>query len=548
MPVNQLNKLQIKAEVLTVLSKLQANPDMSDVEKILEVLVFQEDKKSILEVLSRELSKSSGQRGEFICFLLLKLCEPAEIENVLWDILKNHSVDDETKAFVLNLLKDMGQKINYEELGEYLHEPEKVIDADTQKLLQTAIINPEAQIDFLDFLNSLSEPDKELLVDSLGEDYSSDDLANILNPLCLYAPTSKLGKKVIEILGTTKSQLALHTLLETLKFVDEDEEVATLIKKSISTLKIAGIREDNAIEFYKNVLKSTPGYSFISYPDGHGNQAIIFSRKKEDSLIQMVAIVINDIYGIIDCFGFNEISSAEFERIVERFYDGDDYVCITPEVAKNLLLNAEKLSRQNDTKVSYEYICWKTLLADIEAESTPIEIFLKTLTEEKTLSDSDLENICMLDFVQRWFFDPEYSDEFLEFIQDLNQKIAKNEDNIDFESEVKENLDKIFTIEQKNVLDKRILMSAYLMTLSNNENETQLLYSLYLDEKTKTKMAENILRKSIYEYYVALKFKHAEENKTTNIFAMKNKPEKSEINLEQINKTISLIENLWVKG
>ncbi len=43
-------------------------------------------------------------------------------------------------------------------------------------------------------------------------------------------------------------------------------------------------------------------------PTGNGNQALIFSRIRDDEgqngSIQMVATVINDTYGVLDCFGF----------------------------------------------------------------------------------------------------------------------------------------------------------------------------------------------------------------------------------------------------
>lgn len=157
----------------------------------------------------------------------------------------------------------------------------------------------------------------------------------------------------------------------------------------------------------------------------------------------------------------------------------------------------------------------------------------------------------MLDFIQRWFFDTEYNEGFKSIIDSLNSKMAANDFNIDFESAVKENLEKIFSVEQKNLLDKRILMSAYLKYLSggkgNSWEEAQLLYSLYFDEDKKSKLAENIIRKSIYEYYVSLKFKYKEEHKMTNIFAMKNKSKTFELNPKQIDSAISIIENLWVK-
>lgn len=546
MTANQLNKLQIKAEVLTVLSKLQTNLETANVDEILKTLVVQDDKKAILDVLMKELIKANEQKVVLICFLLMKLCDKPILEDALWDALKNPSIPDSTKTIILNLLKDMGNKVDYEKLEEYFENPNEVIDADTQKLLQVAIVNPEAQIDFLDFIGSLSDIDRKILIQSLGEDYSSDDMANILNPVVLYAPTSELGKISIDILGTTKSQLALHTLLELLEFVDDEDTIA-LIKKNISKLKIAGVREDNAIEFYKNILSSKPYCSYASYPDGHGNQALIFSRERENESIQIMAVVINDTYGLIDCFGFNEISKTEFERIVDRFYDGDERVYLNAHVIKTILLDAEKLTRKVDGKISYEYICWKTLLSDIQTEPVPIELILKSEFEQKPLSDSELEKIYMFDFIQKWFFDTDYNEDFKLLIRDLNNKIVEDDFNIDLEAVIVQNLNKIFSAEQKTLLDKRILMSAYLEYLSGDKESAQLLYSLYFEEEKKSKLATNIIRKSIYEHYVSLKFQYKEEHKMTNIFALKNKPKVYELTPKQIDSTISIIEKLWVK-
>jgi len=545
--IDQLNKLQIKAEILTVLSQLQANPDKVYAEKVLEVLVEQEDKKAILDILLKELIKSEEQKVILICFLLLRLCDDKELENALWEVLKTPSVKDVTKTIVLNLLKDMGNKVDYDKLEEYFENPEALVDSDTEKLLHVAIVNPEAQIDFLDFVSSLSEFDKKILVESLGDDYSSDDLANILNPLVLFTPTSDLGKIAIGILGETKSQLALNTLLEALDFVDDDE-IVSLIKKNISKLKISGIREDNSVEFYKKILSdSNPYMSYASYPDGHGNQALIFSREKENESIQIVAIVVNDTNGIVDCFGFNDISKTEFERIVDRFYNGDNKVYIDAHVIKTILQNAEKITRRVGGKISYEYICWKRLLCDITTEIVPIELTLNSVFKQEPLTDENLEDIYMFDFLQRWFFDTEYSDEFKAVVDDLNSKISANDFSFEFDDVVVQSSMKIFTTKQKKILGKRILMSSYLRYLSGNKADAALLYSLYCDEDKKAKLEQNIIRKSIYEYFVSLKFRYKEENKMTNIFALRNKPKTQELTSKQIDMVISIIEGLWVK-
>lgn len=543
----QLNKLQIKAEILTVISKLQTNIEASSVEVVLKTLLEQDDKDSILEILLKELSKSNEEKGILICFLLLKLCDNKKVEDSLWELLKNPAVNDSIKTVILNILKDMGNKVDYTKVEEYFENPEEVIDADTQRLLQMAIVNPEAQIDFMDFISSLSDTDKKILVESLGNDYTSDDLANILNPLFLYEPTTEIGKKAIPILGTTKSQLALHTLNEALEFVDDEETIA-LIKKSLSTLKIAGVREDNAIEFYKSVLSSIPYLCYISFPDGHGNQALIFSREKENGSIQIVAIVVNDTQGIVDCFGFNDISKNEFDRIVDRFYNGDEHIFIEPNELKTILVHAEKLTRKLGKRISYEYICWRNLLSDLEVEPTPIELILKQKFTPKSLSEEDLEQIFLLDFVQRWFFDIESNDEFRKFIEDLNLKIKENDLSFDFNELIIKMLPEIFTSEQKDLFDKRILASAYLKFLSENEEEAQLLYSLYFDESKKNELSLIILKKSIYEYYVTLKYRQKDQSSMKNIFAMRNKQKTTELTAKQIDFVITLIESLWVGG
>lgn len=544
--MEQLNKLQIKAEILTVISKLQINFESSNVDEILKTLSEQTDKKAILDVLAKELIKANEQKAILICFLLIKLCKDEGIDDVLWGSLKNPSISDAVKTIILNVLKDLGNKVDYNKLEEYFENPNDVIDADTQRLLQTAIINPEAQIDFLDFLNSLSEADKKILIQSLGEDYTSDTLANILNPLVLYSAESELGEAAIEILGGTKSQLALHTLNEALEFVEKDLTKA-IIKRNISKLKLSGIREDNAITFYRNILPSKPYEAYISYPDGHGNQAVMFARKKDNEKFQLVAIVLSDVIGIIDCFGFDEVSKYEFERIADKFFKGDAHVKVQESFIKNLLLNAEKTTRKTGSKLSYEYICWKTLLSDIENEQETLEQLLKNKISPINLSDNDLEKIYMFDFIQRWFFDTEFDSEFKELITELNNKIKNNSD-IDFEEIVNKKVNDIYNQEQKSLFDKRLLMSAYLKELSDKHEEAKLIYSLYLDEDKKSKLEKNTIRKSIYEYYVSLKFKSSEEQKTTNIFTMKNKPQILDLSEKQIESTISSIEKIWVKN
>jgi hypothetical protein len=541
--MEQLNKIQLKAEILTVISKLQMISDASKVDEILEVLDNQENKKQILDLLMREFIKITEDKAFIISFLLLRLCDKEQLENALWTSLKSPLISDYNKALILNLLKDMGNTFDYQQVDEYFEAPDELIENETKELLNTAIMNPEAQIDFLDFLEAIPYKDKITLIHSLGNDYSEDALANILVPVFLHDPTSNISMEVLKILGSSRSQLALHALKEVSEYVDED--ILPAIKKNILELRMSGIREDNASDFYKSVLSESKPYEcYTSYPDGHGNQALIFSREREDETIQFVAVVINDKWGIVDCFGFNSITKEEFEKIVNRFYDGEESVYINAAVLKTLLVNAENTVHRLGEIVSYEYICWRNLTADISKEPVPAELIMDDKFEKKPLSKEDFDKICLSDVAQKWFVDTDFCDEFHVLMNSINREFKKGD--LDLDEALEENINDIIPEGERKRWAKRFLISAYLKYLANEKAEAQRLYSLYFDEDAKHNMYINIIRKSIYEYYVGLKYRIVEESKTTNLFARNNERYSGEFTLDEVNNIINKIETLWV--
>lgn len=545
--VEQLNKIQLKAEVLTAITRLQTLQDATKVDELLYVLDNQTDKKAVLDTLMRELVKTNEQKAYILCFLLHRLCEKNQLENALWNTLKSPTVSDYVKTVVLNILKDLGNKVDYDNLEKYFESPEDVIDADTKQLLHTAIMNPEAQIDFLDFLYSLSDADAKALVQSLADDYTEDALANILIPVFLHDPSSRAAQIALDELGQSKSQLALHALLEAKEYVDE--EFLPAIKRNISALKLSGVREDNTLDFYKEVLsESKPYESYSSYPDGHGNQALIFSREREDETIQLVATVVSDKWGIVDCFGFNQITKKDFKRIVERFYGDDLPVFINHTVLKTLLMKAEETVHKHGELMSYEYICWRNLLHDIPTEPVPMQYILEDKFEKKTLTKKELDKICLAEETQKWFLDTDFSIKFYDFTEKLNNNFKKDNYDIDLDEAIDEDLHKLIDKNEEKIWAKRIMNVAYLKYLANEKNLAGLFYALYFDEDAKEELFRNIIRKSIYEYYVSIKFKLDSANKTTNLFKRNtNYEDEITITKAQAEKVIEKIEKAWVQ-
>ena len=483
----ELNPFEIKAEIVNLFEELKGVKDFENYEIHYRLLDSQSDKKIICKLLFKEINNSDSDKN-LLKFLLLRYCPAKELSEKLWSIIKNSMTSNQAKIFALDLLRDIDSNWSYEECEQYLDNPEELVDADTKRILDNAIADPEVQIDFLDFLASLSDDDKITLLKSLGNDYSKDELANMLVPVFMSMSDTEVGKVALDILGNSKSQLAYHALNSSLDFVDE--KLVPAVKRNLSILKIAGIREDNSLEFYKKLLKNSKPYKFcITYPDGHGNQAIIVSRTTSGGNMQFVAIVIDDYHGIKDCFGFNNITRFECNTIIERFYRGQRALDIEPAILKSILINAEKLSKH---KMPYEYVCWRNLLADIEPK--PLKLNYKI----SQLSQKQFEEILVYDFTDYWFLNSTYSDEFEEFLREIETISCEKYDEF-----IDQNVEKVFYPEENIVWTNRILNCALLKHLAGEEKAAQNLYSLYNDKKLIRELYKNILRKSVYEYYFA---------------------------------------------
>lgn len=528
-----MNKIQIKAEILATLTALMTStqPQASLITDLKQI----EDKKTVLDVLIRELLNANEQKAVMICWLLMELIDKDTLNDELWNVIKAPEYNDHIKMIAFNMLKDLGNKIDYDVISGYFEQFNELINRETKQLLETAIMNPEAQIDFMDFLNAISDSDKIVLLKSLEEDYAYDALANILIPVFLYYIDSEVGYTALEILGRSKSQLAYHALVNAKTFVSE--HLKSRIDKAISELKMAGIRVDNTEEFYKQILlESKPFKIYTSFPDGHGNMAIIFSRIRANKTLQFLAVVINPRYGILDSFGFNSMTEKDFYKIVDKFYNFQEKYEINAGVAKYLLTQAEENSHLNNETIPYEYICWQSILLDIEPEKPAFYL------EKKELNQKDIDNLCLSEYVQNWFFDEITSEEFAEFIENLSAEFRSNNFSVDLDKYIADNFDKIYTAQELAYKLITFNIAAYLRMLKGDNKLAELFYSLGSNYSFLT----NILRKSIYEYYVGKRYILKNQRKASNVFEKRTQAHTDDFKLLQLDMIISSIEARWV--
>ena len=82
-----MNKLQIKAEILATIRAISNTTTPTP--SLLTDLKNIDDKKTVFDILIKELSNADEHKSLIICWLLTELIEKDELNNSLWDVIKN---------------------------------------------------------------------------------------------------------------------------------------------------------------------------------------------------------------------------------------------------------------------------------------------------------------------------------------------------------------------------------------------------------------------------------------------------------------------------
>lgn len=525
----QLNPFELKSIITELLQKLNSVSDLQGCLTDFEMLDAQENKIQLEKILFKELVNAKKEKIPVICFMLEHFVPKDRLIAKFWEVLKNENLQTDVKITILNLLRDLDADWSYENCEQYLDDGGSLLDENTKQLLNSAIINPEVQIDFMDFMATIRVQDKIALINSLADDFGSDELANILIPVFVSNPESAEGKEALKLLANTKSVLALHTLEEMKNFATG--ELLQEIKRSLSSIKIAGIRDDNTKEFYKKVLSdSKPHKFYVTYPDGHGDVAMIFTRKTTTDKIRFVSIVINVENGIRDCFGFFEISQFECEKILERFLKDEKTVDITPEAFKTILNNAEQTTikrNRNKWKLPYEYVCWKNLLIDIDYDFESTDEIVKSSVMSTKIDISALNELNDMKITTHWFMDSKYSEEFENLLKNLHGSE-------DLDAVINAHYDKIFTPDEQKLWIDKLIFSAYIKYTKGKDIQAGTILAIAENKQVLKELFFNILKRSIYEYLMLAKY-----DKDAELYGLTH---------NEIEDKIKFIEDRWVQN
>ena len=201
--------------------------------------------------------------------------------------------------------------------------------------------------------------------------------------------------------------------------------------------------------------------------------------------MQFLAVVLSPKYGVLDAFGFNSITEQDFMRVVDKFYNYQERYEIPAGVVKYLLNQAIDISYLLGEQMPYEYICWESILLDVEQEEVDVDI------EKRDLSQKDIDMLCLSSYVQNWFYDEITSEEFAQFIDKLSKEYKSNNYSVDLDKFIADHYNEIYTEEELTFQTIIFNIAAYFRYIKNDIKLAEIFHSL----DTNYAFLTNILRK-----------------------------------------------------
>ena len=542
--MTSLSKIQIRAQVLQAVLKFKSAKILSDkdVENCIKTLGEIEDREFVLGLLLKEISGANNIYDNVLVLIMFALSDAQLLSKCTFELLCDNNVPDAKKLFLINLLREQGQNVDYDFIQAHISNPDEVIDTETKKFLEEAKVSPETQIDFFDFYFAVSPDDRNMLVNSIAEDYKSESLANILAPFAYFYPDVYINEEIIRALFESKSYFALAPLKWCAKNCP-DKKLAKSADKAYKKMIMNGF--DDKIEnreIYSQLLsKSIPFGFWYSCADGNLNVSCVFARKKDDGFVQAFFTVFNLRRGPISAFGFDEITDEDFKIILLRFFKSSLHAKVPEAEGKLIFDTLSERGWKNSIKVPYEFICWRQLTYDIEPyEAKMSDVLTKGLKNSKKSKEMIFE-ILNSDIFSSWFYKGNEPAAFFDLINEIEKKNNPNINDINnfLDTALKKLLsDKEFC----NALKEQIAFQAYILRNSDMCNSANALYGAFLDDNLFELLLECLLKKSVYFNFLSLLQDAAKS--VNNIFSKNREDDVKKAQIAQ--DVVKIIEDSWM--
>jgi hypothetical protein len=160
-------------------------------------------------------------------------------------------------------------------------------------------------------------------------------------------------------------------------------------------------------------LQQQPLYEArVSFVDGAGAQMMLMSWKREDGLLKSVNVLLQDDWGIKDCYGSDDMEPEHWDELVEGMKEqGFNSFEVPLAYCRAAISSARAVNKRTRHKVPVAYAVWRPV---IEGESPnrktapPVATMLepRPYGQEVTALAQSGQDLYKLPEFSSWFYDP----------------------------------------------------------------------------------------------------------------------------------------------
>ncbi len=459
-----LTTLRKRKAINSILDKVSGDElTAAEIERLGEELLSYGEQ--AVPLLIKKLKNSSTKEIE----RLLPLIEYLQLDEVvesLFEILKTRNMNDILRGKILSALRNLEKEMDISFPIPGLNTHEYVNNALyylSNGFLNRYERNEELIITFLEDFLSCDIYEKLQMVKSLC---NIKDLRTIpiLRRIAedIYEEVALLA---LQGLGRIRSYEAVSALIDYLSFPRLDC-LKREAERSLQRLKFCGFSQGR-----KRIKHAAILYSLASLIDGSGNQTFWVGKPKKNGKIESACFIINETWGLRDCFGGVPLDISEFEITVEDSSAENTFRYVDIAYIGKMISDALYTNKINNTRIPAEFLLRRDLLGRIsiypERYNPQFEGFdLDRIKKDLFLKRSTAEIFDIKEF-KGWVISDERIYEYAELIiKDGRRGALKNYPifygNI-YREMVKPKL---------KVLGRRLILTADLINRADNDRST----------------------------------------------------------------------------
>ena len=531
-------KMKLRAKLINMLSKYRTdkNPSNESIMKDIAALCEIEDKAYVGKLLFKEIgSNEMGPYVNICAIMAIEVLDKNLFENCAINFLQDNKNSDTKKFFIISLIKQKGIYFDYNQIDEYISNPEETTNKSIEGFLENFSEDPEVQMDVLDFYLNIPKSERFYFLENISK--NSDDA--LLSQVCSIVLRLNVEQDEFKILTNLILESDSPYATEGINYILENYKIDLKLRQKLQN-KVKKLKEN-----YKDfinldiVKKSSINSCYISFIDGNSNFSLILSRKADNQLIDAVFLTININYGIVACMGFGGITTTSYRTILARLFPDSLPAKISAMALKALYGCYKNKNKKSKVPLPYELIVWEKLFNDIKDINYDVPDFINSKLDSINLTKEKVKKFANSKVTETWFWTYGQNDLINEIFKEIDEKhIIKY-------GEIKKTISD-FT--DKNLINneefikeikERLLLQAYVANLAKLKMSSAVAYSLCFKNPYFKMFIETLIEKSIYEYF-SNQVKIAEKD---NIFRKKNK---SNYTTKELESLMAQIEAKWI--